>query len=121
MTTPFDVRHLFASLRARLLLLVVAAYLPAVGMTLWTVQRDRADALAAIQSRLLQLLADASVDNDAAILSGRRIVGTWSRVPALVYGDRAACEAELRSLLRFAPTVASPTRIDSTGHVDCGG
>ncbi|WP_291157831.1 ATP-binding protein [Gemmatimonas sp. UBA7669] len=121
MTTPFDVRHLFSSLRARLLLLVVAAYLPAVGMTLWTVQRDRADALAAIQTRLLQLLADASVDNDAAILSGRRIVGTWSRVPALVYGDRAACEAELRSLLRFAPTVSSPTRIDSTGRVDCGG
>jgi signal transduction histidine kinase/CheY-like chemotaxis protein len=121
MTTPFDVRHLFSSLRARLLLLVVAAYLPAVGMTLWTVQRDRADALAAIQARLLQLLGDASVDNDAAILSGRRIVGTWSRVPALVYGDRAACEAELRSLLRFAPTVASPTRVDSTGRVDCGG
>jgi len=121
MTTPFDVRQLFSSLRARLLLLVVAAYLPAVGMTLWTIQRDRADALAAIQARMLQLLADASVDNDAAILSGRRIVGTWSRVPALVYGDRAACEAELRSLLRFAPTVASPTRIDSTGHVDCGG
>lgn len=121
MTAKLDVRHLFASLRARLLLLVVAAYLPAVGMTLWTVQRDRADALAAIQARLLQLLADASVDNDAAIQSGRRIVGTWSRVPALVYGDRAACEAELRSLLRFAPTVASPTRIDSTGRVDCGG
>ncbi|MBL0939041.1 MAG: response regulator [Gemmatimonadaceae bacterium] len=90
-------------------------------MTLWAVQRDREDALVDIEDRLLHLLNEASSDNDAAIRSGRRIVGTWSQVPEVVYGDRETCEARLAALTRLAPSVAAPTRIDSTGRVDCGG
>lgn len=79
------------------------------------------EASAAIQARLTQVLEDAASDNDALIASGRRIVSTWSEVPAVVSGSREECEAAFARLARFAPSVASPTRISADGTVDCGG
>lgn len=109
------------SLRSRLLLLVAAAYLPAAALTIWAVQRDREEAFATVEARLMELLEQARQDNDASIAYGRRLTATWAEVPAVVAGDRHACEAALRRLLPFAPTVASPTRIALDGTIDCGG
>ncbi len=110
-----------SSLRTRLLLLVVAAYLPAVGFTLWTISRDREEAFDAVGTRFTQLLTAASRENDQILLSGRRIVGTWAQVPEIVEGNREECEAAFVRLARFAPSVAMPTRIDTTGQITCGG
>lgn len=114
-------RFSLSSLRTRLLLLVVAAYIPAAVFTVWTIQRDRAEALDAVGRRLRQLLAEANSDNDAAIAAGRRIVATWAEIPEIASGSRAQCERAFARLLRFAPFVASPTRINAQGYLDCGG
>ena len=109
------------SLRARLLLLVVAAFVPAAMLTAWTIKTDREEALVEVRDRLARLLAQADADNDAAIGAARRIVATWAEVPDLASGTRAQCEAAFARLMRFSPTVASPTRINADGIVDCGG
>jgi signal transduction histidine kinase/ActR/RegA family two-component response regulator len=70
---------------------------------------------------LAQLLEDAADENDALITSGRRIISSWSEVPAVVSGSREECEAAFARLARFAPSVASPTRISVQGTIDCGG
>lgn len=114
-------RFSLSSLRTRLLLLVAAAYVPATILTAWTIQRDREEALGEVRGRLSRLLAQADADNDAAIISGRRIVATWAQVPDVATGTPAECEAAFTRLARFAPSVASPTRINAKGIVDCGG
>lgn len=110
-----------SSLRARLLLLVAAAFVPAAILTAWTIRADREEALAEVRDRLARLLAQADEDNDALIVSGRRIVSTWAQVPAVASGTPAECEAAFARLQRFAPSVASPTRINAQGYIDCGG
>lgn len=110
-----------SSLRTRLLLLVAAAFVPAAILTAWTIRADREEALAEVRDRLARLLAQADEDNDALIASGRRIVSTWAQVPDVASGTPAQCEAAFARLLRFAPSVASPTRINAQGYIDCGG
>jgi len=112
---------MMSSLRTRLLLLVAAAYLPAAVFTVWTIQRDRAEAFEAVGTRLRQLLSEANHDNDAAIAAGRRLVATWAEMPEIASGTSEQCERAFVRLLRFAPNVASPTRISAKGSIDCGG
>ncbi len=114
-------RFLPSRLRSRLLLLVAAAYIPAAVYTVWTIQRDREEALAAVGARIQSVLHEASTDNDAAVAAGRRLVEAWTAIPELATGSRATCEETLVRLLRSAPFVASPTRISKDGIVDCGG
>jgi signal transduction histidine kinase/ActR/RegA family two-component response regulator len=90
-------------------------------MTLWVTRYDQREASAQIQARLTRLLDDVATENDALITSGRRIVSTWSEVPAVVSGSREECEAAFARLARFAPSIASPTRITAEGTIDCGG
>ncbi|BAH37249.1 putative two-component hybrid sensor and regulator [Gemmatimonas aurantiaca T-27] len=110
-----------SSLRTRLLLLVAAAYLPAVGLTLWTISRDREEAFDAVRTHLTQMLSGAAHENDLQLGSGRRIIGTWAQVPEIISGTRAECEATLARLSRFAPSAVLPTRVNTRGEVDCGG
>ncbi|WP_053333924.1 ATP-binding protein [Gemmatimonas phototrophica] len=110
-----------SSLRTRLLLLVVAAYIPAAVFTVWTIQRDRTEALDAVGARLRGLLAEASADNDAAITAGRRIIASWAEIPEIASGTQVQCERALARLSRYAPNMATPTRINAQGIVDCGG
>jgi signal transduction histidine kinase/CheY-like chemotaxis protein len=121
LVSGLGVRFSPTSLRARLLLLVAAAFVPAAILTAWTIRNDREEALDAVRGRLARLLAQADADNDAAIASGRRIIATWGELPDIASGTPAQCEAAFTRLLRFAPTVASPTRINADGVVDCGG
>lgn len=114
-------RFSLSSLRTRLLLLVAAAYVPATILTAWTIQRDREEAFGEVRNRLSRLLAQADADNDAAIISGRRIVSTWAEVPAVASGTTQQCEAAFVRLARFAPAVSTPTRINAQGVIDCGG
>ncbi|WP_331047879.1 hybrid sensor histidine kinase/response regulator [Gemmatimonas sp.] len=100
---------------------MTAAYLPAVGLTLWTISRDREEAFDAVRTHLTQMLTAASHENDQQLLSGRRIIGTWSQVPEIINGTRAECEAALLRLSRFAPSAILPTRVNARGEVDCGG
>lgn len=100
---------------------MAAAYVPAAVFTAWTIQRDRAEALEEVGVRIQRVLNEASRDNDAAIAAGKRLVATWTEVPELVGGTREQCERAFARLLRFAPFVASPTRITRDGYVDCGG
>jgi signal transduction histidine kinase/ActR/RegA family two-component response regulator len=119
--TGYGVRLSPTSLRTRLLLLVAAAFVPAAILTARNIQADREEALADVRSRLARLLAQADADNDAAIQSGRRIVATWAEVPDVHSGTPAQCAAAFVRLARFAPAVASPTRINLDGLIDCGG
>ncbi|WP_461413577.1 ATP-binding protein [Gemmatimonas sp.] len=109
------------SLRTRLLLLVAAAFVPAAMLTARNIRADREESLADVRTRLARLLAQADADNDAAIQSGRRIVATWAEVPDVHSGTPAECAAAFARLARFAPAVASPTRININGVIDCGG
>lgn len=110
-----------SSLRTRLLLLVAAAYLPAVGLTLWTIARDREEAFDQVRKHLTQLVGAAAHENDLLIASGRRIIGTWAQVPEIINGSRTECEAAFARLSRFAPSAILPTRVNAEGQVDCGG
>lgn len=109
-----------ASLRTRLLLLVGAAYLPAVALTLATIHKDREEALSEVREKLSKLLGTAAAENNLVLNTGQRAVRTWAQTPEIIYGDRETCEATIARLSRFSPSVVFISRINVNGVVDCG-
>lgn len=108
------------SLRSRLLILVGAAYLPAVGLTLATIHRDREEAFNTVRSHLSRMLSQASQDNDLVLRTAQRAVYTWAQSAGIIYGSRAMCEAEISRLSGLSPSVMFLSRINVAGDVDCG-
>ena len=88
-----------ASLRTRLLLLVLLAVIPALGLTLYTNLEERQLRKAHVQEQAMRLSRLVSADHERLIEDARQLVVTLARLPAVRDRNRAACNALFADLL----------------------
>jgi signal transduction histidine kinase len=108
-----------ASLRTRLLLLVLLAVIPALGLTLYTNVEDRQLRKARVQEQAMRLSRLVSADHERLIEGGRQLLATLTRLPAVRHLNRAACNALFADLLSQYSSYANLGVIDPDGNVFC--
>ena len=87
------------SLRSRLLLLVVLALLPPIGLTIYGAMRERQHAIAAAESDLQRLTGLAAASEAKSIEGARQFLTALSDVPDLLQ-EPAKCSALLQTMLK---------------------
>jgi signal transduction histidine kinase len=110
-----------ASLRARLLLLVLLAVIPALGLTLYTNLEERQLRKAQVQEHSLRLARVVSADHERLIEDARKLLAALSRLPGVREGKRAACDALFADLLTRHSSYANLGVIGADGNVLCSG
>ena len=82
---------LWASVRARLLLLILMAILPALGLALYTGLEHRQIAAVQAQQEALRLTRIASNDHEGLIEGARQLLVALSSLPAVRTRDTSSC------------------------------
>jgi signal transduction histidine kinase len=108
-----------ASLRARLLLLVLLAVIPALGLTLYTNLEERQLRKAQVQEQAMRLSRLVSADHERLIEDARRLLVTLARLPAVRDRNRAACNALFADLLTQHSSYANLGVVDTNGSIFC--
>ena len=107
-------------LRFRLVLLVLLASLPALGLLFYTASQQRNDALVAAQQEATNLANLAAVDQQRVIDQNRRYLRTLARLPELRGNDMEQCTSLVQALLGDnAYTYEDIGIIDSNGNIPC--
>ena len=107
-----------ASLRTRLLLLVLLAVIPALGLTLYTNLEERQLRKALVQEHAMRLSRLVSADYERLIEDARQLLMTLARFPAVRERNRA-CNAFFADLLTQNSSYANLGVIDADGNVIC--
>src|SRR5882724_6855199 len=108
-----------ASLRTRLLLLVLLAVIPALGLTLYTNLEERQLRKAQVQEQAMRLSRLVSADHERLIEDARRLLVTLARLPAVRDRNRAACNALFADLLTQHSSYANLGVVDANGSIFC--
>ena len=108
-----------ASLRARLLLLVLLAVIPSLGLTLYTNLEERQLRKAQVQEQAMRLSRLVSADHERLIEDARRLLVTLARLPAVRDRNRAACNALFADLLTQHSSYANLGVVDANGSIFC--
>jgi signal transduction histidine kinase len=108
-----------ASLRTRLLLLVLLAVIPPLGLTLYTNLEERQLRKALVQEHAMRLSRIVSANYERVIEDARRLLVTLSRLPAVRNLNRAACDALFADLLAQHSSYANLGVIDADGNIFC--
>jgi len=87
------------SLRFRLVLLVLLASLPSLGLLFYTASQQRGDALVSAQQEATSLANLAAVDQQRIIDQNRRYLRTLARLPELRGTDMTQCASLVQALL----------------------
>jgi signal transduction histidine kinase len=113
--------RLFSSLRVRLLLLVLLAVIPALGLTLYTNLEERELRKAQVQEHAMRLSRLVSADHERLIEGARKLLATLARLPGVREGKRAACDPLFADLLTRHSSYANLGVIGVDGNVLCSG
>ena len=111
----------FSSLRVRLLLLVLLAVAPALGMILYTAREQRRLATLQVQHNMLQLSRLAASHQDDLIEGARQLLVTLARLPQVRGATPAACRALFADLLKQHQGYSNLGVITPNGDVVCSG
>jgi signal transduction histidine kinase len=109
-----------ASLRTRLLLLVLLAVIPALGLTLYTNLEERQLRKTQVQEQAMRLSRLVSADHERLIEDARRLLVTLARLPAVRDHNRTACNTLFADLLAQHSSYANFAVIDvADGYAFC--
>jgi len=108
-----------ASLRTRLLLLVLLAALPALVLTLSTNLEERQLRKALVHEDAMRLSRLVSADYERLIEEARQLVVSLARLPAVRERHRTACHTLFTELLTQHASYANLGVIDADGQVLC--
>ena len=112
----------FSSLQARLLLLVLLAVIPALGLTLYTNLEERKLRKAQVQEHALRLARIVSADHQRLIENARKLLASLARLSPVSDRDRAAgCNELFADLLMRHSSYANLGVIGADGNVFCSG
>jgi signal transduction histidine kinase len=112
-------RPSLGSLRTRLLLLVLLAVIPALGLALYTNLEERQLRRALVQEHAMRLSRLVSADYERLIEDAQQLLVTLAQLPAVRAGNRAACNALFADLLAQRSSYANLGVIDTDGNVSC--
>jgi signal transduction histidine kinase len=107
------------SLRTRLLLLVLLAVIPALGLTLYTNLEERQLRKALVHEHAMRLSRLVSADYERLIDDAQQLLVTLAQLPAVHDLNRPACNALLVDLLAQRSSYANLGVIDNDGNVFC--
>ena len=107
------------SLRTRLLLLVLLAVIPALGLTLYTNLEERRLRKVQVQEQAMRLIRLVSAGHERLIEDARQLLVTLARLPAVHDRSRAACSTLFADLLTQRSSYANLGVIGTDGDVFC--
>jgi len=114
-------RFSFSSLRLRLVLLVLLAVIPALGLMLYTNLEQRRLETVQAQADAQRLARLASTQQQQLIEGVRQLLIALAQLPEVRSGDAAACTSLMTSLLKQYPLYANLGVIELDGNVFCSG
>ena len=117
----FMSRFSAASLRSRLLLLVLFAVIPAFLLTIFTNWNERRLAATEVREEALRLARLAAADQEQLVEGVRQLLLTLARLPEVHDGASAHCQALLADLLRQHRRYTNLGVIKANGDVVCSG
>ena len=106
-------------LRARLLLLIGAALLPAVAVQVDFERQTLATRAEAERSEAMRLARLVSADLESVIEGARQFLAAVGNVEMAATGDQQACDRSLAALLRDVPHYTTLTLTDAAGRITC--
>src|SRR2546430_13524998 len=109
----------FSSLRARLLLLVLLAVIPALGLILYTDLEQRRLAANQAQEDALRFARLAAADQAQLIQGAHQLLAALSQLPAVRENDSETCTALFTNLLKQYPVYANLGAARANGEVFC--
>ncbi len=112
-------RFFLASLRVRLLLLVLLAALPALGLILYTDLEQRRLSATQAQEDALRLARLAAADQAQLIRSAQQLLTALAQLPAVRNGDSDTCTMLFTRLFKQYPVYANLGAAQPTGAVFC--
>jgi signal transduction histidine kinase len=107
------------SLRTRLLLLVLLAVIPALGLTLYTNLEERQLRKALVYEHAMRLSRLVSADHERLIEDTRRLLTTLAHLPAVRDRNSAACSTLFADLLSRHSSYANLAVAGADGNVFC--
>ncbi|MBI3802081.1 MAG: HAMP domain-containing protein [Deltaproteobacteria bacterium] len=112
-------RFSLSSLRARLLLLVLLAVLPALGLILYTDLEQRRLTATQAQEDALRLARLAAADQTQLIQGAHQFLTALAQLPAVREGDAHTCTTLFTTLLKQYPVYANLGAAHANGAVFC--
>jgi PAS domain S-box-containing protein len=112
-------RNPLSNLRTRLLLVVLIATVPAVGLILYTAQEQRQLAVAEVQSDAERLAGQVTLQEQELVDSTRQLLVALAQVPEVRGGDPDECGKFMADLLAQYPRYLNLGVIDTEGDVSC--
>jgi len=112
-------RFSFSSLRARLLLLVFLAVIPALGLIIYTAAEMRRSASGEAQTNALRLAQSVANSQDDLIEGARQLLIALAQLPEVRKQDSEACNALFARLLKQIPLYVSLGAVDVEGNPFC--
>jgi anti-anti-sigma regulatory factor/HAMP domain-containing protein len=111
----------FGNLRVRLVLLVLAALLPAVAVNLYVNAEQRRISMDAVEESALRVVRLAAVDQDRQIEGLRQLLIALAQLPELRSGDPENCTPLLVNILKQYPQYATLGVGGLDGNILCAG
>jgi signal transduction histidine kinase/HAMP domain-containing protein len=109
----------FSSLRIRLLLFVLLAILPALGLILYTAVEMRSVASMEAKANALRLAQSAANNQDDFFEGARQLLIALAQLPEVRKQDSKACNALFAGLLKQFPLYVSLGAVDARGNSFC--
>jgi signal transduction histidine kinase len=118
-TMALMLRSIFSSLRLRLVVLVLLAVVPALGLMLYTNLEQRRLANVQAQEDAQRLARLAATQQQQLIEGARQLLIALAQISEVRGGDAAACNTLMTSLLKQYPLYANLGVIELDGDVFC--
>jgi signal transduction histidine kinase len=113
--------QVFASLRSRLLLLIVLAILPALGLIFYVNLEQHRLAAAQAQDNALGLARFAASEQAQVIQGAHQLLAALSYLPVVHNEDATGCSALFSTLLKHYPAYGNLGVIRTNGELFCSG
>ena len=115
------IRSLFASLRARLVLLVFLALIPAFGLVLYGDSVQRRLATHNVQDDTLRLARFAASDQLRVIETAHQLLAALAQLPQVHDRNSTSCNIFMANLLKRYPLYTNLGAADLDGNIFCSG
>lgn len=107
----------FANLRVRLVLLILLAVLPALGLIIYTALEQRQQAIEAAKEVALRAVRMAVNNQDHLLDSTRQLLVTLSQLKEIQSHDAAGCQSIMTNLLRLNPVYGNLGAVGLDGQI----
>ncbi len=107
----------FASLRVRLIMVILLAVLPALGLIIYTAIEQRQQAMEAAKEGALRVVRTAAGNQDQLLDGTRQLLVTLAQFREIQRQDPVTCQALFTNILKLHPIYGNLGAIRLDGHV----